>query len=120
LAQVDSAPLRLLQNVPGDTDAFLYDDGWIKSNPTFAKIDQPGNVIQLRPGVTYAMAKLSGLLKPALKWLWVDKVWKSNRQLFQGALSPARAVVVVVGKPANESLSVPTTAKRTRRARVFI
>ena len=67
-------PLRLLQNIPGDTDAFLYDDGWIQKNPTLAQIDQPGNVIQLRPGVAYAMAKLSGLLKPALNWLWADKV----------------------------------------------
>ena len=54
--------------------------------PTLAEIEQPGNVIQLRPGVAYAMAKLSGLLQPALKWLWAYKVWKSNRQLFQGGL----------------------------------
>ncbi len=79
-------PLRLLQNVPGDTDAFLYDDEWIQNDPTLAEIDKPGNIIQLRPGVAFAMAKLSGLLKPALKWLWADKVWKSNRQLFQGGL----------------------------------
>jgi HNH endonuclease len=79
-------PLRLLQNVPGDADAFLYEDGWIQSNPSFTAIDQPDNMIQLRPGVAFAMAKLSGLLKPALKWLWADKVWKSNRQLFQGGL----------------------------------
>jgi hypothetical protein len=25
-------------------------------------------------------------VKPALKWLWADKVWKSNRQLFQDGL----------------------------------
>lgn len=43
-------------------------------------------MIQLRPGVAFAMAKLSGLLKPALKWVWADKVWKSNRQVFQGGL----------------------------------
>ena len=79
-------PLRLLQKVPGGTDAFLYEDGWIRDNPTRDVIDQSGNVIELRPGVAYAMAKLSGLLKPALKWLWVDKVWKSNRQLFQGGI----------------------------------
>ena len=43
-------PLRLLQNVPSDTEAFLYADEWIRANPTLAAIDQPGNVIQLRPG----------------------------------------------------------------------
>ena len=79
-------PLRLLQNVPGDADAFLYEDGWIQTNPSLTAIDQPDNMIQLRPGVGFAMAKLSGLLKPALKWLWADKVWKSNRQLFHGGL----------------------------------
>jgi hypothetical protein len=78
--------LRLLQNVPGGSDTFLYDDAWIKAKPTLAAIDKPDNVIQLCPGVSYAMAKLSGLPKPALKWLWADKVWKSNRQLFQGGL----------------------------------
>lgn len=79
-------PLRLLQNVPGDSEAFLYEDGWIQRGPTLAAIDNPDNEIRLRPGVAFAMAKLSGLLKPALKWLWADKVWKSNRQLFQGGL----------------------------------
>jgi hypothetical protein len=79
-------PLRLLQNVPGDADAFLYEDGWIQNNPSLTAIDQPDNMIQLQPGVAFAMAKLSGLLKPALKWLWADKVWKANRQLFQGGL----------------------------------
>ena len=79
-------PLRLLQNVPGGTDTFLYEDGWIRTNPSLTAIDQPDNMIQLRPGVAFAMAKLSGLLKPALRWLWADKVWKSNRKLFQGGL----------------------------------
>jgi hypothetical protein len=79
-------PLRLLQNVPGSSDTFLYNDEWIQKNPTLAEIDKPGKAIQLCPGVAYAMAKLSGLLKPALKWLWADKVWKSNPQLFQGGL----------------------------------
>ena len=79
-------PLRLLQNVPGDSDPFLYEDEWIQDYPTLDAIDKPGNMIRLQPGVAYAMAKLSGLLKPALAWLWADKVWKSNRQLFQGGL----------------------------------
>jgi hypothetical protein len=34
-------PLRLLQNVPGDTDAFLYDDEWIQHNPSREEIDWP-------------------------------------------------------------------------------
>jgi hypothetical protein len=51
-------PLRLLQNVPGGSDTFLYDDAWIQAKPTLAAIDKPDNVIQLCPGVAYAMAKL--------------------------------------------------------------
>ena len=79
-------PLVLLQTLPGDTNAILYDDTWMKKKLSVATIDLSDNMIQLRPGVAHAMAELSGLLKPALKWLWVDKVWKSNRHLFQGGL----------------------------------
>jgi hypothetical protein len=83
-------PLVLLQRVPGSTDTFLYDDTWLKTKPTAADIARSDNVIQLRPGVADAMARLAGLLKPTLEYLWVDKVWKSNQEFFQESLEVKR------------------------------
>ncbi len=82
-------PLRLLQTVPSGTDPFLYHDEWMQ-NATNAKIDRPDNVVRLREGVGYAMALLAGLLRPALEYLWVDKVWKSNHELFPDGLDVKR------------------------------
>lgn len=63
---------------------------WLKDNPTKADIAQPDNVIQLREGVADAMARLAGLLKPTLEYMWVDKVWKSNHEFFQDGLDVKR------------------------------
>jgi 5-methylcytosine-specific restriction endonuclease McrA len=63
-------------------DSFLYDDSWLHDGLTKRQLQARGNAIELRPGVAYALARLSGLLKPALEILWVEDVRRLNRLHF--------------------------------------
>ena len=58
-------PLALLQRVPGSTGSFLYDDKWMLNAGT-TTIDRNDNKVELHEGVAYAMARLAGLMRPAL------------------------------------------------------
>lgn len=77
-------PLRRLQEVPkvkerGAEDFFLYDDaGWMRKSIGRARIDEHGDAIHLHAGVAAALAKLGGLVKPALQAIWVEEVLKWN------------------------------------------
>jgi 5-methylcytosine-specific restriction endonuclease McrA len=75
-------PLHRLQRVGTTHDPFLYDDSWLHDGLTKRQLRERGNVIELRPGVAYALARLSGLLKPALEILWVEDVRRLNRLHF--------------------------------------
>ncbi len=44
-------------------------------------IESQGNVITLYPGIAFGLARLAGLLKPALELLWVEDVRRMNRFL---------------------------------------
>jgi hypothetical protein len=48
-----------------------------------------GDVIELKPGVAHGLARLAGLLKPALEIMWVDDVRRtsSSRVTIHAALS---------------------------------
>jgi hypothetical protein len=76
-------PLHRLQRVGTTHDPFLYDDSWLHDGLTKRQLRERGNAIVLRPGVAYALARLSGLLKPALEILWVEDVRRLNRLHFQ-------------------------------------
>lgn len=82
-------PLALLQRVPGSTGSFLYDDKWMQ-NASTTTIDRNDNKVELHEGVAYAMARLAGLMRPALEYLWVDKVWKSNHDFFHDGVDVKR------------------------------
>jgi hypothetical protein len=75
-------PLYRLQRVGTTHDPFLYDDSWLHDGLTKRQLREWGNAIELRPGVAYALARLSGLLKPALEILWVEDVRRLNRLHF--------------------------------------
>lgn len=75
-------PLHRLQRVGLSHDAFLYEDGWLNSSLTRRQLEAHGNAIVLKPGVPYALARLSGLLKPALEILWVEDVRRMNKLHF--------------------------------------
>ncbi len=75
-------PLRRLQRLSGaaQVDAFLYDDGFLQQ-PTSSVRRVRGYVIELKPGVANGLARLAGLLKPALEIMWVDDVRRMNKFL---------------------------------------
>lgn len=76
-------PLHRLQKVGLTHDPFLYDDSWLHDQVGPRQLRAHGNAITLRPGVAHALARLSGLLKPALEILWVDDVRRMNRLHFE-------------------------------------
>lgn len=75
-------PLHRLQKLPnGGGEPFLYDDSWMHDAVSRRAIETQGSAIHLFPGVAFALARLSGLLRPALELLWVDDVRRMNRWL---------------------------------------
>jgi hypothetical protein len=79
-------PLYRLQRLPlggsgkSVSDPFLYDDSWMKDKLSPHEIDSRG-VVQLKPGVAWGLARLSGLLEPVLQVLWVGEVRRMNPAL---------------------------------------
>lgn len=76
-------PLHRLQHLPGDTsgDRFLYDDSFLHDHVSRTTLRAHGDAIELKPGVAYGLARLAGLLKPALEIMWVDDVRRMNKFL---------------------------------------
>ncbi len=76
-------PLHRLQKLPGSTtgDPFLYDDAFLHDHVTRATLREHTDSIQLKPGVAQGLARLAGLLKPALEIMWVDDVRRMNKFL---------------------------------------
>lgn len=74
-------PLPRLQKLPDSpvSDPFLYDDSFLGENVSMRQVESHGNAITLRPGVAFALARLAGLLKPALEIMWVDDVRQMNK-----------------------------------------
>lgn len=76
-------PLPRLQKLPGAqrSDPFLYDDSFLGEQVTRTRLRAHGDAIALKPGVAHGLARLAGLLKPALEIMWVDDVRRMNRFL---------------------------------------
>ncbi len=76
-------PLPRLQKLPGSpvSDPFLYDDTFLGENVTKTQLKAHGNAITLKPGVAFGLARLAGLLKPALEIMWVEDVRQMNKFL---------------------------------------
>lgn len=76
-------PLYRLQKVPGwsTTDQFLYDDSFLHDHVSRSTLRAHGDAIELKPGVAHGLARLAGLLKPALQIMWVDDVRRMNKYL---------------------------------------
>jgi len=76
-------PLHRLQKLPGasSSDAFLYDDSFLHDHVSRKTLRDHGDVIVLKPGVAHGLARLAGLLKPALEIMWVEDVRRMNRFL---------------------------------------
>ena len=76
-------PLPRLQKLPGSavSDPFLYDDSFLGENVSRKTLRENGDAIELKPGVAHGLARLAGLLKPALEIMWVDDVRRMNKFL---------------------------------------
>ena len=76
-------PLHRLQKLPGSStsDPFLYDDSFLHDQVSRSKLRAQGDAIELKPGVAHGLARLAGLLKPALEIMWVDDVRRMNKFL---------------------------------------
>lgn len=76
-------PLPRLQRLPGaeTSDSFLYDDSFLGENVSRRSLREHGDAIELHPGVAFGLARLAGLLKPALEIMWVDDVRRMNKFL---------------------------------------
>jgi HNH endonuclease len=74
-------PLHRLQKLPGSStsDPFLYDDSFLHDQVSRSTLRAHRDAIELRPGVAYGLARLAGLLKPALEIMWVDDVRRMNK-----------------------------------------
>ncbi|WP_447709551.1 HNH endonuclease [Mycobacterium sp. C31M] len=73
--------LYRLQRLPGSHDPFLYEDSFLHSNVSRRTLRTHGDAIVLNPGVATGLARLAGLLKPALEIMWVDDVRRMNKFL---------------------------------------
>lgn len=78
-------PLHRLQRLPGSpsSDPFLFDDSFLHDQVSRRTLRDHGYAIELRPGVAAGLARLSGLLRPALEIMWVDDVRRMNRFLVE-------------------------------------
>lgn len=76
-------PLHRLQRFPGSaaTEPFLYDDSFLNDQISRRALRAHGDAIQLKPGVAYGLARLAGLLKPALEIMWVEDIRRINKFL---------------------------------------
>jgi hypothetical protein len=76
-------PLPRLQKLPGSSvsDPFLYDDSFLGENISRSALRSRGEAIILKAGVAHGLARLAGLLKPALEIMWVDDVRRMNKFL---------------------------------------
>lgn len=76
-------PLPRLQKLPGAaaSDPFLYDDSFLGENASRKILRAHDGSIVLKPGIASGLARLAGLLKPALEIMWVDDVRRMNRFL---------------------------------------
>lgn len=76
-------PLHRLQKLPGSGagDPFLYDDSYLHDKVSRATLRAHGDAIVLKPGVAHGLARLAGLLKPALEIMWVEDVRRMNKFL---------------------------------------
>jgi hypothetical protein len=76
-------PLPRLQKLPGSatSDPFLYEDTFLGEDVSRARLRAHGDAIVLKPGVARGLARLAGLLKPALEIMWVHDVRRMNRFL---------------------------------------
>ncbi len=74
-------PLHRLQKLPGSStsDPFLFDDSFLHDHVSRSTLRAHGDAIDLRPGVAQGLARLAGLLKPALEIMWVDDVRRMNK-----------------------------------------
>lgn len=76
-------PLHRLQKLPGSpsSDPFLYDDSFLHDRVSRAALRAHGDAIELKAGVAHGLARLAGLLKPALEIMWVNDVRRMNKFL---------------------------------------
>ena len=76
-------PLHRMQKLPGasTSDPFLYDDSFLHDQVSRSTLRAHGDAIELKPGVAHGLARLAGLLKPALEIMWVEDVRRMNKFL---------------------------------------
>jgi hypothetical protein len=75
-------PLYRLQRLPGGAgEPFLYDDSFLHDDISRRRLREHGDCIELKPGVAHGLARLAGLLKPALEIMWVEDVRRMNKFL---------------------------------------
>jgi HNH endonuclease len=76
-------PLPRLQKLPGSSlsDPFLYDDSFLGENVSRRALRLHGDKITLKAGVAQGLARLAGLLKPALEIMWVEDIRRMNKFL---------------------------------------
>jgi hypothetical protein len=76
-------PLHGLQKLPGasTSDPFLYDDSFLHDQVLRSTLRAHGDAIVLKPGVAHGLARLAGLLNPALEIMWVEDVRRMNKFL---------------------------------------
>ncbi|OBH64346.1 HNH endonuclease [Mycobacterium intracellulare] len=76
-------PLHRLQQLPGSTkgEPFLFDDSFLHDQISRRRLRELGDVINLKPGIAFGLARLAGLLKPALEIMWVEDVRRMNKFL---------------------------------------
>lgn len=69
-------PLFRLQGLPGATDSdwLLFDDSFLHDHVSRRALHERGDAIVLMPGVAVGLARLAGLLKPALEIMWIEDV----------------------------------------------
>ena len=104
-------PLHRLQKLPGSStsDPFLYDDSFLHDHVSRSTLRAHGDAIELKPGVAHGLARLAGLLKPALEIMWVDDVRRMNKFL------DAEVPDVAGHLFGRERTALPPCASRSRR-----
>ena len=63
------------------SEKFLYEDSFLHDHVSRSTLRANGDAIQLKAGVAQGLARLAGLLKPALEIMWVNDVRRMNKFL---------------------------------------
>ena len=79
LAKMPLSHLQTPESAGQIKDSFLFEDDWLHQDITLSALQIHNWEIVLRPGIAWALAQVSTLLRPAIEMQWLDDIAKFNK-----------------------------------------